>query len=119
MDNITNNTTDNGLGENKVDPKLTAKIDLTISLDNHNMNVEHYMLFGRALAHSMKYARAEGLSDFGMKKKLLETLFPTSKSSAKRSLLNGKVTPTQIKEIRQLAGYEVDGEYLNQTAYKG
>ncbi len=116
---ISNNTTDNGLAQNKVDPKLTAKIDLTISLDNHNMNVEQYMLFGRALAHSMKYARAEGLSDFGQKKKLLETLFPTSKSSAKRSLLVDSVKPSQIKEIRQLAGYEIDGEYLNQTAYKG
>ena len=77
------------------------------------------MNFANALAKQVKYARDENLEDFRLKKRLLETLVPTSKSTAKTALLNGKLNPNQIKSIRENAGYTNDGEFLKSTSYKG
>lgn len=109
------------------DPKTnTSKTDddvqtITLSLTQsmQRIDIEHFMNFANALAHQVKYARDENLEDFRMKKRLLETLVPTSKSTAKTALLNGKLNPNQIKSIREKAGYTNDGEYLKSTSYKG
>lgn len=92
---------------------------ITLSLNANNIEIEHFMNFANALAKAVKYARDENLEDFRMKKKLLETLVPTSKSTAKTALLFGKVSSNQIKSIRENAGYTNEGEYLKSTSYKG
>lgn len=100
--------------------KTSDKVQtLTIELSNGNLSIEHFMNFANALANAVKYARDENLEDFRMKRKLLETLVPTSKSTAKTALLNGKVSSGQIKSIRENAGYSNEGEFLKSTSYKG
>ena len=102
----------------------TSKTDdktqtITLSLTANNIEIEHFMNFANALAKAVKYARDENLEDFRMKRKLLETLVPTSKSTAKTALLNGRVSSGQIKTIRENAGYTNEGEFLKSTSYKG
>ena len=96
----------------------TQTITLSLTGNNH-ISIEHFMNFANALANAVKYARDENLDDFRMKKKLLETLVPTSKSTAKTSLLFGKISTGQIKSIRENAGYTNEGEFLKSTSYKG
>ena len=102
----------------KADADLQT-ITLSLRQSTQAIHIEHYMNFANALAKQVQYARDENLEDFRMKKKLLETLIPTSKSTAKTALLYGKVTPNQIKSIRENAGYTNDGEFLKSTSYKG
>jgi hypothetical protein len=92
---------------------------ITLSLTGNNISIDHFMNFANALANAVKYARDENLEDFRMKKKLLETLVPTSKSTAKTALLFGKISSGQIKSIRENAGYTNEGEFLKSTSYKG
>ena len=110
--------------ENKDEKTTTSKTSdkvqtITIELHNGSLHIEHFMNFANALANAVKYARDENLEDFRMKRKLLETLVPTSKSTAKTALLNGKVSSGQIKSIRENAGYTNEGEFLKSTSYKG
>lgn len=92
---------------------------LTIELKGNSLSVDKYMNFLNALAKQVKYSRDEKLEDHGLKKRLFESLVPTSKGTAKRALLASKLTKGQIKELRQNSGYIEDGEFLKSTSYKG
>ena len=103
----------------KTKTKLIDAVSIELTLDGTLLDCGKFMNFANALETAVKYARDENLEDFRMKKKLLETLVPTSKSTAKTALLFGKLSSNQIKEIRQNAGYTNEGEFLKSTSYKG
>ena len=105
--------------QNTATSEQTLTQTLTIELNGNNLSIDKYMNFLNALATQVKYSRDEKLEDHGIKKRLFETLVPTSKTTAKRALLASKLTSGQIKELRQNSGYIEDGEYLKSTSYKG